>query len=232
MKKIAVIGLGSFGMNLVEALAKKHTEIIAIDIDPRKVNEVKDIVTQPVTMDAANKDNLLSTGITEVECAVVACGPNLESSILTVHILKEIGVECIIAKALSNDHEKILSLVGATQIIFPEKDIAKKIASRINSPNLMDYIPLQSGFVIEELAPPDIFIGKTLKDLKIRNKYNINVIAIKQIIPDKNSEYSNGLSDFGLTLNPAGDFRIKESDILIVLGSEDDINKLHEKINK
>ncbi len=232
MKKIAVIGLGSFGMNLVKSLAKKNCEIIAIDLDPNKVNEVKDIVAQPVTMDAASKDNLLSTGITEVDCAVVASGPDLESSILTVHILKELGLDCIIAKALSNDHEKILELVGATQIIFPEKDVAAKIASQINSPNLMDYIPLQSGFVIEELAPPDLFIGKTLQDLRIRNKYNINVIAIKQIIPDKNSVYSNGSSDFGLTLNPGGDFIIKESDILIVLGSEDDINKLHEKINK
>lgn len=232
MKKIAVIGLGSFGMNLVFELAKKNNEIIAIDSDPNKVNEVKDIVTQPITMDAANKENLLSTGITEVDCAVVSCGPNLESSILTVHILKELEIDCIIAKALSIDHEKILQLVGATQIIFPEKDVAKKVANQINSPNLMDYIPLQSGFVIEELAPPDLFIGKTLTDLRVRNKYNINVIAIKQIIPDKNSKYSNGSSNFGLTLNPSGDFVIKESDILIVLGSEDDITKLHERINK
>ncbi|MEN8152674.1 MAG: TrkA family potassium uptake protein [Acidobacteriota bacterium] len=230
MKKIIVIGLGSFGINLVKSLSEKNMEIIAVDVSNQRVNEIKDIVTQPVTMDATKKDNLISLGLSDVDCVVVSSGPDLESSILIVHILNELGVSCIIAKALSEDHKKILQLVGATEILFPEKDVAVKLANQINSPNLMDYIPLESGFIIEEIASPDIFVGKTLQELMIRNKYNVNVIAIKQIIPDKKTSQSGDNGDSGLTLNPAGDFLIKESDILIVLGSEKDIENLHTKI--
>ncbi len=229
MKKIVVIGLGSFGMNLIRTLSKKNTELIAVDINKERINEIKDYATQPVVMDATSKDNLQSLGIKDVDCVVVACGPALEASILVVHLLREIGVNRIIAKALTEDHEKILSLVGAHEVLFPERDVAIKLANQLDSPNLMDYIPLDSGFVIEELAPPDIFIGKTLEQISMRKKFNINVIGIKQIIPDMSSP--DTVSDSGLTLNPGGSFLIKESDILIVLGTNEDIEKLHIKLN-
>jgi trk system potassium uptake protein TrkA len=218
MKKIAIIGLGGFGINLAKTLAKKDIEIIAIDTDQRKVTQIKGMVTRPVAMDATNKDNLISAGVQEVDCAVVSSGPGLEPSIITVHILKELGVPKIFAKALSLDHEKILSLVGATDVLYPEKDVAEKLANQLVAPNLIDYIPLESGLIIQEIAPPNTFIGKTLEEIHLRKKYNITVIAIKSIIPE------------ALSLNPGGDYLIKESDILIVLGAEKDINKLHDKI--
>ncbi|MCK4889862.1 MAG: TrkA family potassium uptake protein [Candidatus Aminicenantes bacterium] len=231
MKKVVVIGLGSFGVNLIRSLSKKKIELIAVDINKDRVNEIKDLVTQPVTMDATNRDNLNSLGLKDVDCVVVSCGPDLESSILIVHLLSEIGVIRVIAKALTEDHERILTLVGANEVLFPERDIARKLANQLISPNLMDYIPLESGFVIEELAPPDIFVGKTLEQIAIRTKFNINVIGIKQIIPDRASVENGTVSDSGLTLNPGGDFLIKESDILIVLGTNKDIEKLHDKLN-
>ena len=196
-----------------------------------RVNEIKDLVTQPVTMNATNRDNLNSLGLKDVDCVVVSCGPDLEASILIVHLLSEIGVARIIAKALTEDHERILTLIGANEVLFPERDVAIKLANQLVSPNLMDYIPLESGFVIEELAPPDIFIGKTLEQIAIRTKFNINVIGIKQIIPDRTTVENGSVSDSGLTLNPGGDFLIKESDILIVLGTIKDIEKLHDKLN-
>ncbi len=218
MKKVAVIGLGSFGINLVKTLAqKKNVEIIAIDSNEGKVNEVKDLATQPITMDATVKENLVAIGIENVDYAVVSSGPTLEPSILTVHILREIGAKKIIAKALSEDHETILRLVGATEVVFPEKDEATKLGNQINSPNLIDYIPLQSGFVIQEIAPPDAFTGKTLLEIGLRKKYKITVLAIKSIIPDIT------------TINPDADMVIKESDILIVFGENDDIENLHKK---
>lgn len=218
MKKVAVIGLGGFGSNVVKTLSKKkEVEIIAIDSDQNKVNDIKDLATQPITMDATNKDNLVSIGIEDVDFAVVSSGPGLEPSILTVHILKELGVPRIIAKALSEDHEKILHLVGATQVVYPEKDEAKKVGNQITSPTLIDYIPLDSGFVIQEIAPPDAFIGKNLTQIGLRKKYKVTVLAIKSIIPDKT------------TINPAGDEVIKESDILIVFGEDEDIDNLHMK---
>jgi len=217
MKKIAIIGLGSFGSNLARALSSSDMEIIAMDTNPDKVNEIKDFVTMPVASDATVKDNLVSVGMKDVDYAVVASGPNLEPSILTVHILKELGIPNIIAKALTSDHEKILSLVGATQILYPEKDVAKKLATQLTSPNLIDFLPLHSGLVIQEIAPPDDFVGKTLAEIHLRKKFNITVIAIKSLIPES------------ISPNPGGDYVIKESDILIVLGEEEDIIVLHQK---
>ncbi len=219
MKKIAIIGLGGFGINLAKTLAKtENIEIIAIDTDSRKVNQIKNLVTRPITMDATDKASLISVGVPDVDYAVVASGPDLEPSILSVLILKELGIPRIIAKALSLDHEKILSLVGATEVLYPERDVAEKLANQIISPNLIDYIPLVSGLVIQEIAPPDAFIGKTLAEIGIRKKYNITVIAIKSIIPEE------------IYLNPGGDYLVKESDILIALGADEDIDKLHEKL--
>lgn len=220
MKKFAVIGLGSFGSNLVKTLAKKNVEIIAIDIDEIKVNEIKDVATQPITMDATSKENLTSIGITDVDCVIVSAGPSLEPSIMIVYILKELGVKKIIAKALSEDHEKILLLVGANEVYYPERDIAKKIGTQLSFSNLLDYLPIESGFAIQEIAPPGSFIGKTLGEINLRKKYNITVIAIKSIIPDSS------------TMNPGADFLIKESDIMFVFGSDVDIEKLHKKLNQ
>lgn len=220
MKKFAVIGLSSFGLNIVKTLAQKDVEILAIDKDENKVNEIKDIVNQAITMDATNKENLSSIGIMEMDFVIVSTGPSLEPSILIVHILKELGVKKIIAKALSEDHEKILNLVGATEVSFPERDVAIKIGNRLIFSNLLDYLPLESGFVIQEIAPPDSFIGKTLAEIHLRKKYNITVVAIKSIIPEKTIP------------NPGGDFLVKESDILIVLGSTEDIEKFQKKLNQ
>ncbi|NIM12257.1 MAG: TrkA family potassium uptake protein [Candidatus Aminicenantes bacterium] len=217
MKRVAVIGLGSFGTHLVKTLAKKDIEIIAIDTDENRVNEIKDFVTQPVTTDATIKENLVSLGVADLDYVVVSSGPSLEPSILTVYILKELGVPRIAAKALSEDHEKILRMVGATDIVYPERDAAQKLGNQIDSPTLIDYLPLELGFVLQEIAVPDAFIGKTLNAIDLRKKYKVTVLAIKSIIPDVTS------------INPAGDVVLKESDILIVFGKNEDIENLHKK---
>jgi trk system potassium uptake protein TrkA len=219
MKKFAIIGLSSFGLNIVKTLARKDVEIIAVDKDEKKVKEIKDIVNQAITMDASSKENLSSIGIREMDVVIVSTGPSLEPSILIVHILKELEVKKIIAKALSEDHEKILNLIGAHEVSFPERDVAIKIGNRLTFSNLLDYLPLESGVVIQEIAPPDSFIGKTLAGIHLRQKYNVTVVAIKSIIPEKTIP------------NPGADFLIKESDILIVLGSQKDIEKFQKKLN-
>jgi trk system potassium uptake protein TrkA len=219
MKKIAIIGLGSFGFNLVKTLAERNIEIIAIDICEDRVNDVKDIATQAITMQATSKDNLTSVGIAEMDHVIVSTGPELEPSILIVHILRELGVASIIAKALSEDHEQILRMVGATEVYFPERDIAIKIGNKLSFGNLLDYFPIESGYVIQEIAPPDSFIGKTLAEIDLRKKYNVTVVAIRSVIPE------------AFQPNPGGDFLIKESDILIIFGSEEDIHKFSKKFS-
>jgi trk system potassium uptake protein len=219
-KKVAVIGLGSFGRNLVRVLSKKKDiETIAIDIDPVHVNRSKDIASKAISMDATVKENLLSAGVSDVDYVVISSGPTLESSILTVHIAKELGIPHIIAKAISIEHEKILRLVGATQIVFPERDSAEKIGNQIHIPNLIDYIPLQSGYVIQEIIPPPSFVGKTLKEIDLRKKFKVTVLAIKSLAPGDD------------IINPPAEVVIGGKDILIVFGEDKDIETLHQKMN-
>ena len=208
MAKFAVIGLGSFGFNIAKTLYEEGHEVLAIDIDKDKIEAVKDYVTRAVTMDSADKENLKALGIQDIDIVIVSLGPQMEASILTVLYLHELKVKRIIAKALSEDHAKILESIGATDVIYPEKDMAIKLAHRLSSPNVLEYLPLSSGFSIQEIAPPEKFIGKTLKELDLRNKYGVQVIAIRELVPENT------------ILIPKADFVIKESDILIIIGAE------------
>jgi trk system potassium uptake protein TrkA len=149
-----------------------------------------------------------------MDVVIVSLGPEMEASILTVLYLHELGVKRIVAKALTEDHLKILESIGATEVIFPERDMAIKTALKLSSPSILEYLPLHSGFGIQEIAPPDRFIGKSLKELDLRNKYGIHVIAVKGLIPDKT------------TVVPRADFVIKDSDILIIMGEEKALNKV------
>jgi trk system potassium uptake protein TrkA len=213
--KFAVIGLGSFGSNVAKTLYEKGNEVLVIDKDKEKIEEVKDFVSHAVQMESANKENLQAFGLKEMDVVVVSLGPEMEASILTVLFLHELGAKRIVAKALTKDHAKVLEAVGATEIIYPEKDMAIMTALRLNSPNILDYFPLLSGISIQEIAPPEKFIGKSLKELDLSNKYGIQVIAIKEVITEK------------MTYVPKADFVIKDSDILIVMGGEKQLAKIN-----
>ncbi len=219
MKKIALIGLSSFGISVLKTLSEEGIESIAIDIDEKKISDIKEFVTLPLVMDATKKGNLQSVEIDKVDTVIVSTGPTLESSILIVNILKEMGVKNIIAKALSEDHERILKLVGATEISYPERDAGIKTAKMLSFTNLIDYLPFDSGYSIQEIASPEVFYGKSLSELEIRKKFNITIIAIRSIIPER------------MIPNPGADFIIKESDILFVFGSDKDIEDFLKKNN-
>jgi trk system potassium uptake protein TrkA len=215
--KFAVIGLGSFGSNVAKMLYEKGNDVLAVDKNKEQIEGVKAYVSHAVHMEAADKENLLALGIQDMDVVIVSLGPQMEESILTVLYLHEIGAARIVAKALSEDHGKILDAIGATDVIFPEKDMAIKTALRLSNPNVLEYLPLLSGVGIQEMAPPEKFIGKSLRELDIRNKYGIQVIAIREIIPEK------------ITYIPKADFVIKDSDILIVMGDEKKLDKLVSK---
>ena len=213
--KFAVIGLGSFGSYVAKSLYEKGHEVIVIDSNKDKIEAVKAFVSRAVHMDAADKENLQSQGIQDMDVVVVSLGPEMESSILTVLYLNEIGAKRIVAKALTEDHAKILESVGATEVIYPEKDMAIRTALKLSSPNVLEYLPLVSGIGIQEISPPQKFVGKTLKQLDLRNKYGIQVIAIKQLVPERTD------------LIPKADFVIKDSDILIIVGEEKSLAKIN-----
>jgi len=213
--KFAVIGLGSFGSHVAKTLYEKGNEVVAVDKYKEKVEEVKSFVSHAVNMDATIKENLQALGVGDMDVVVVSSGPEMESSILTVLYLHEMGAKRIVAKALTEDHAKILEAVGATEVIYPEKDMAIKTALKLSNPNILEYLPLISGFGIQEIAPPEKFIGKSLKELDLRNKYGIQVIAIKELIPEKT------------TFIPHADFVIKDSDILIIMGEEKQLARIN-----
>ncbi len=215
--KFAVIGLGSFGSYVAKTLYEMGHEVIAIDEDKARVDTMKDSATHVVQMDAADKENLQAVGIRDMDTVVMSLGPAMESSILTTLHLSEMGIRRIVAKALNEDHAKILDAVGATEVIYPEKDMAIKTALRLSNPNILEYLPLVSGLRVQEIAAPEKFIGKSLKELDLRNKYGIQVMAIKEIIPEQT------------IFMPKADFVIKDSDILIILGEEAQLKKLDAK---
>ncbi len=214
MIKFAIIGLGSFGSNVAKTLYERGHEVLTIDKDKDKIEAAKSFSSHAVLMDSADKDSLEAIGIREIDVVVVSLGPEMEASILTVLHLHELGVKRIVAKALTEDHAKILDAVGATEVIYPEKDMAIRTALKLTSPNILECLPLLSGISIQEIAPPEKFIGKSLRDLDLRNKYGIQVIAVRELVPERT------------VYVPKADFVIKDSDVLIVMGDEKKLEKL------
>ncbi len=211
---VVVIGLGSFGYYVVRELSLKNYDVIAIDKDPQKIDAVKNFASKAVIADCTDKETLISFKVTDAKAVIVSVGPNMEDSILISHFLKELNCKNIIAKAQSDAHGRILELIGATEVIFPERDSAIRVARRLTKKNIIDYLPLGEDYSIREIAPPEAFIGKTLKQLNLRNNYNINVIAVKEIIPEQK------------VVIPKADFVIKESDVLVVIGTEEALDNI------
>jgi len=213
--KIAVIGLGSFGIQIAKTLADSGHEVTAIDVDRARIDQAKASVPFAIVMNAADKESLKAMGMQDMDIVVVSIGPAMEPSILTVHYLSQIGVRRIVAKALSEDHAQILEAVGATEVIYPERDMAVKTAHRLVYPNVLEYVEVTAGVLIQELAAPSSFIGKSLRDLDLINRFGVQVLAVREIVPER------------LAYIPKADFVVKESDILIVMGEEPKLKKLN-----
>jgi trk system potassium uptake protein TrkA len=211
--QFAIIGIGNFGYYLARRLYEKGHEVFALDVSKTQVEKMTNFVSQAVVADATDREILESFGLKEMDAAVVSIGTSMQASILATLHLKELGVKHILTKAVSEEHGRILSMLGADEIIFPEKDQAIGLASRLDNPNILDYLPFINGYSIMELAPPKEFVGKSLKDLDLINRFGIQVIAVKEIIPER------------LTFIPTGTFLIKDSDALIVLGPDEALKK-------
>ncbi|MCU0599672.1 MAG: TrkA family potassium uptake protein [Desulfobacterales bacterium] len=214
MKRFAVIGLGNFGFHAAKALYEDGNEVIAIDTDRSRVQAIDPYSTEAVVLDAIDRDALKSLGLENMNGVIVSTGTKISTSILICLYLQEIGVKKILAKALDDDHAKILKRVGATEIIHPERDMALRISRSLSRPNILDFIPLADDFDLIQAGPPREFIGKSLRDLNLRAKYNVHIIAIKELVPEN-----------FLLIPPAG-FVIKDSDILIILGKSEDIKRI------
>jgi trk system potassium uptake protein TrkA len=214
VKRVIVVGLGIFGFNIAKELYESGLEVIAIDKHKETIQKIKDFSTRAILADATDKELLETIGIQEDDVVIVSFGEDLAAStLLTLH-LKELNVKEIIVKAPNEDHKRILEKVGATEVIIPEKEMAGKVAKSLISPNVLDYIPLSQDYTISEIAPPSSFLGKTIGELQLRKKHHIGVIASRDVLTDQ------------VQMIPAADFVIKDSDILVVIGKEQDIQNL------
>lgn len=214
-KYVCVIGLGNFGAELARELSSA-CEVLAVDRDEARVDAVVDTVQRALILDAADGEALGSAVSDDFDEAVVSMGDNLEASVLCVLHLGRIGVRSIRAKALSDDHASILRAVGATEVIFPERETARRVAARVQNPNLLDFIPLEGDYRVMEVAPPESFHGKSLLDLKLRSRYGCFVVAVKETAPE------------GFRFLPEPDHVIKRTDILVVIGTEKSIMTLRD----
>jgi trk system potassium uptake protein len=214
LKRFAVIGLGKFGFHVAKTLYEEGNEVVAIDLDQNLVQDVDPFCTEAIVLDAREKERLKSLGLEEMDGVVVSIGHDISTSILVTLYLQEIGVKKILVKAVDDDHGKILTRVGATEVIHPEKAMGMKVAQGLSRPNILDFIPLLEDYSLLQIAPPRAFIGKTLKQLNLRARYNIHVIAIEEVISEN------------IVLVPPAEFVIKDSDVLIMLGKVADIRKI------
>jgi trk system potassium uptake protein TrkA len=214
MKQFLVIGLGNFGYYLATHLYNKGHDVMAIDKNSNLVQNIKNQVTQAIVADATDAGVIDALGIKDVDTAIISIGSVLSNSILAVLNLQEIGVRHIVAKAINESHKRILEKLGVQEISFPEKDNAISMAERLHNPNLIDYLPFLEGYGIIELAVPKKFVGQSLKQIDLTNRYGVQVVAIKEMIPEK------------LQFIPKADFVLKNSDILILLGSDAGLKKL------
>ena len=214
MKRFCVIGLGNFGLNIARTLYEDGYEVVAIDKEQERVQQVKDFVSFAVHGDAANKEFLASQGLEEMNAVFVAIGETSQHiSTMVTLLLREMGVERIVVKASSEEHGRILLKVGASNVIFPEKDMAVKTARFFSSANILDYLPVGKGYSITEVTAPDDYVGKTLAQLNLRRRFGMTVLAIKE-----------GGSETAVPL-PEADRLIDEGDLLVLFGRSEDLQK-------
>lgn len=215
VKRICVIGLGQFGRELAVSFAR-HAEVLAIDADQAVVNQISEEVHRAYSLNASDYAALASVVDDDFDEAVVSFSQNMEASILAVLHLKKIGVKRVHAKARNKDHAQILEAIGADDIIFPERDTARRLVRQILNPNLLDFVPISEDYSVMQIAPPAWFVGRSLRDLDLRRRFGIFIIAIKELVPEHT---------FFL---PEPDTVIRDDIILIAIGRPDALHSMSE----
>lgn len=231
MKQFAVIGLGTFGSRVARTLMEKGAEVIAIDSDGKRVEAIKDDVTQALCLDATEEEALARSGVLDVDAVIVAMGERMEAAIIITSLLKRLGAGQVIARAASSLYARILKDVGADRIILIEEQMADHIAKSLITPDLLEQIPLSSTHSLVEMRAPVWMVGRKLGELDIRRRYNVNIIAIKKrvpaITPEGESEFQEQVNDL-----PGPDDIIQQADILVVVGGDADVDRVAQGLDK
>ncbi len=204
MKSYVVVGLGRFGSEVARQIYRCGCEVLAIDIKSELVQQISSDVTHAAVGDSRDKEVLRMLGVSEFDCAIVAIGDDLATSVLVTMNMKELGVPYLVCKAHDDIHRRVLEKLGADRVVIPEQENAARLAKSLSSPNLLDYIELSEDYSIIELPAPKSWEGKNLKELNVRAKLGVNILAVRR----------GGKMD----VSPAADFTFQSGDIVVVLG--------------
>ncbi len=227
--KFAVIGLGMFGNSIARTLSKRGAEVLAIDIDIDKVEQLKDEVAYAVALDATDMRALKAQNIEDVDAVVVAIGENFEGLLLTTVLLLEMNVKRIIARAANAQQRMILTKMGVEEILSPEDTVGVSVAEMLLHPNMRSFLSLGDDYEIVELNTPKRIVNQSIKEVQLREKYNLNLITIKREFEEKvEGEVVINQHVIGV---PTGETVLKESDVIILLGRKDSVEKFIE-VNK
>ncbi|HPQ66907.1 MAG TPA: TrkA family potassium uptake protein [bacterium] len=222
MRQFVVIGAGRFGRSVATTLAENGCQVLLLDSDENRVQQMAETVTQAIQLDVTDEKALQSLDLGEMDVWVVAIGSKLEASILATMKLKEMGVKTVVSKAGSMPHKKILARVGADIIVFPERDMGVRTANRLLSPDITDYINISSGYSLVEIRVPEHLVGQTLAEANIRAQYGVDVVAIKRQKPQIEKDGQTGLSE-EMEIAPSASEVFAEGDVLVVIGKVKDI---------
>lgn len=215
-QQFVVIGLGRFGSSLALELMEMGYEVLGIDHQEERVEDMSDHLTHAVVADATDEGIMRSLGVRNFDCGIVAIGDNMERSILAAILLKEIGVKQVVAKAISILHGRALSRLGVDRVIFPERDMGIRVAHQLVTPNLLDYIELSKDYKIVELTVPSCMNGKSLSDLNTRAKYGCSIVALNR--------------ESGIIVAPTAHDHLSEGDVMVLIGSNESIDRFEEEV--
>lgn len=214
MRRIAVLGLSAFGMALVQALAREGCRILAVDIDEHKVNHVRELADEAVIADVRERSALEALRVADYDAVALSVGEPLDSSLLAVLHLRDLKVKHIYAKAVTEDHRRLLLKLGVDEAIFPEADMARRVALTLSDPMLLDTVRLGEDFCVVEIAPPKGYIGRTVRELSAKLTDRVAVVAIRDMLRNETR------------FNPPPDARLSDSDVLIIIGKDEHVREL------
>ncbi|QAY68247.1 potassium channel family protein [Paenibacillus protaetiae] len=213
-----IIGLGRFGSSLGKELVKLGYEVLGIDKDEEAVQEMSPYLTHAVVAECTDEEVMRSLGVRNFDCGVVAIGDDIQASILTTIQLKDLGVKRVVAKAISELHGRVLEKLGVDRVVYPERDMGIRVAHQLASPNLLDYIELSKDYTIAELTVPRGLDGKSLHDLNPRARFGCSIVAINKTK--------------GVIIAPNAEEVLREKDVLVIIGTNDQIDKFEVAVNR
>lgn len=211
-KQYIVVGLGRFGRAIAETLAEAGEEVLGVDMDMELVDDMRDKITHAVQLDAMDRDALEALGVLDFDAAFVTMGSDIRASGIITLMLKELGVRRVIAKAHDDFHGRMLEKLGADKVLFPERDMGRRVAHNLVSGNIVDYLELSPDYSMAEVRPMGEWVGKALKDLALRSKLGVNIIAIK------NGEHLDPM--------PQPETVIQAEDVLLVVAREETLSQM------